>query len=241
MSPPRDETGGGTTGFSTAQDGGAVNSCQNQVVDPRVTESLKVFDPETPARRPYDPKSCAIDIVQTEATDTLVIEYDGPEIPAKLDVYLHGEKIGEAKGGGRYSYELTYAPKVSPYFRSGSLLDAVSTYGHAVCAYEFRGIPGKTITARVHNPDQWKLAVQLPPMRGYSIGAKLEDQKASAQFSAARRERREERRLTAGGGDGVAAMVERSGSSSASVSATARASFKYDVSTAGWGRKTTST
>ena len=188
--------------------------CGAVVQNAEITSKLKVWDAEKEGARPYNSKTATLDIVQTGPDDEVTIEYTGPGKPASLEVWRHGKKIGTAKGGGTYKYKVTYAPTDDPYDPKRLVTDML-TRKHAPTVYSFKGIPGRTIKVRVFNPDQWKLAIALPPMRGFSAGAKLDNQKTSTTKMVA-------------SAPGVAAAGTKKS-----------VSLQYDVSSSKWGKPVT--
>jgi hypothetical protein len=143
--------------------------------DPLLDENLTVWDDEPTGARYWDEKTRTLHIVQTEPTDTVRIEYTGPNQPAKLDVYVNDHYLETLDGGGSWSHAITYIPSKDPYegWREAFFpLTGINTYGAQVCTYEYR-CPEFTVTVKVYNPDQWELKLRVPPLGKQSMGRRL--------------------------------------------------------------------
>lgn len=176
---------------TSAPAGGAITrNDKNKVVqdcgpvkktDPVVNDQLNCFDPEKSTNRQFKRDGNILEIVQTESTDTVIITYSGPVIPPHLDVTRDYKVMPPAKGGGKYSYKVTYAPPEQPYFKHHlfRFID-LFTWRHPPTVYQFShaDLP-QSIEVYAYNPDQWSLTYDPPPSRGYSLGAKLDNKDES--------------------------------------------------------------
>lgn len=143
--------------------------------DPLLDEDLTVWDDEETGARYWDEKTRTLHIVQTARTDTVRIEYTGPNQPASLEVRVNGRHLETLPGGGSWSHKVTYIPSKDPYegWREAFFpLTGINTYGAQVCTYEYR-CPEFTVTVEVYNPDQWELKLKVPPLKSLSTGRRL--------------------------------------------------------------------
>ncbi|WP_372921841.1 hypothetical protein [Roseovarius sp.] len=143
--------------------------------DPFLDEHLTVWDDEKTGARYWDEKTRTLHIVQTEPTDTVRIEYTGPNQPGSLDVRVNGRYLETLPGGGSWSHEITYIPSEDPYEgweKALIPLKKINTYAADVCSYEYR-CSEFTVTINVYNPDQWELKLKVPPLGKQSMGRRL--------------------------------------------------------------------
>jgi LysM repeat protein len=174
-------------------------------IDPVLLEQLHVYDAEDAGRRHRCEKTGVLNIAQTEASDTVVIEYTGPNPPTQLEVWRNGVAIDTVpRDGASYAYPVTYAPGADPYASAlTSALARIATRSLPPTVYSFKGLP-RSVNVNVYNPDQWKLEFSLPPVRNFSVSHKHSNE---SQLLSDTKIEEKELILATDGSDSVATII----------------------------------
>jgi hypothetical protein len=145
------------------------------------TKELNVMDEESGKFRHYDKSTSLLEVVQTDKSDEVTVHYIGPNPKPKIELAIDGKTKdpiqGADKSGGKvYKIPVTYIPREAPYGKNFvfNKLDTLFTKKHPPTIYSVEGI-NQRITIKAYNPDQWKLSIKLPPFKGMSLGARMEN------------------------------------------------------------------
>ena len=153
------------------------------------SKELAVMDKESSGYRHYDKSTSLLEIVQTAKSDEVTFHYTGPDpkpaIKLRIDGVVKDPIKGESAAGGKlYKLPVSYMPKSAPYGKNFALnkLDKLFTKKHRPTVYSVEGITGN-VAIKAYNPDQWKLTIKLPPLKGMKLGARMENSKTTQEIA----------------------------------------------------------
>lgn len=146
--------------------------------DPLIEETFTVWDIEGKGNRYWDEATHTLHIVQTEYTDTVVLQYTGPTPPTEMEVYCNDKHKASLGPGCDWKYNLTYTTGTDPYKGWGKAvmpLREIATFSAVVNTWKFRS-DRFTVTVMVYNPDQWTLKIKSPPRyKGQKLSERWSD------------------------------------------------------------------
>ncbi|KPA17291.1 Peptidoglycan-binding Lysin subgroup domain protein [Candidatus Magnetomorum sp. HK-1] len=154
------------------------NEQKSPFEDQKSQSELAVFDEEPSGNRHFCELSNTLEIVQKDSQDTVSIHYTGSDAPDKLSVSKNNEYIksiaGTPRSGGQlFEFQAKYFPEDGLYsINPKNLIKSLFTYFAKPTYYTISGLK-KTITVKAYNPDQWKLSLKLPAIKGLKLGAQM--------------------------------------------------------------------